>query len=175
MTTKIDLDRVDAVIARTLAAAPHLGVVMHAVKAGLIRYIEICDGRAARVLGLRRQLPVLLLVCDQAGRGPAYFDAALIARTCRRVCGITLVVDQQQQIDDVAYVSATEHCIARRQPVMVVETHRSALREWVELARACGKSDGDVVVITADPDQPEGLEQIDLDDLAKAPPRGPVH
>lgn len=178
MTDRIDLtrDELDAVIAHTLSAAPFLGVVLRAVRAGEIGYVEVIDARTSRVLALSRDLPMLLLVHDLAGLGPEHFGAELMARLCRRACGVTIVVDHQQQPDDLAYAACTEHVIERQQPVLLVETDRRAVRDWVLLARAAGRAEREVCVMTADPDQPNGFEQIDLDDFTTKPPAtGPVH
>jgi hypothetical protein len=172
----LNAEQLDILIADTLRRAPHLASILRAVRDGRLRYVELVDGATTRVLGQRQDLPALLLVCDQTGMGPAHFGGELMLRTTRRVCGVTIVVDHQHQADDLAYSAAVEHAVARRESVLLVETHRAVLREWIELAHAAGKADGDLAVIIADPDRPDGLTRVSLDKLEDMPtPRGPVH
>jgi hypothetical protein len=187
-------DQLDVVIAEVARRAPHVLPILRGVRAGAHGYAVLGD--RSLILRQSRQpsrrdgvgaprsiatgdeqaasLPMVVLVPDAQGRGPDGFSPKLIRMLVERSCAVLLVTDEQP--DDAAYGAAAVHCVERNRHVLLVETHRGALPAWVQLAYAAGKAEADVVVVTADPDQPAGLQQMDVDELAKAPaPARPVH
>jgi hypothetical protein len=176
MTDQLDLtvDELDVLIADVARRAPQILPVLRKVRDGAIGYVELTRaGSRILRLGPAGSRPMVVLIADPEGRGPAVFPMGFLRHLFARAGGVLLVADET---DEVPYQIAAAHCAELRRHVVIIECPRSTVIGWTELAYECGVQRDNLVMFVSDPDQPEGLELLDVADVAKAPPpTGPVH
>jgi hypothetical protein len=118
----------------------------------------------SRILRHGPDVPMVTLVADGHGRGPAGFKLALMRLLMRKSCAVLVVSDDEQ--DELPYTIAAEHCVARRQHVLVVECPRAVIGTWSSFASEYGVQRDNVALFVSE------LEVLDVEDIPPATPAG---
>jgi hypothetical protein len=175
MTDKIDLtgEALDVLIADIARRAPHALPILRAVRAGLVGYFELTRaGSRLLRLGPPGRLPMVALVADVEGKGPAGFATGFLQHLCTRARSVLLVCEQQ---DGLPYECAASHAADGGRHVLIVECPRAAIGAWVEFACACDVQQDQLAIFINEPSLPDGLEEMAIEDIPRAKRSGPVH
>lgn len=166
----LDLSRehLDALVEDIARRSPNILPVLHAVRDRGIGYAEVHRDRS-RLLRQSDAAPTVTLIPDLQGRGPDGFDRKLIMALLRRASAVMLVADVDTQ-DELPYRVAADQCAETRQHVVVIECPREAIGMWSVLAYACGRQPREVAAFINEPDMPDDLTEVDIDDIPPATP-----